>query len=115
MSSNPTAAPCDSGQIAEHFIAPDHPGSCPPDNARCAGPITSNCTDDSVCAANEKCCLNQCTNKCVSANLVKPGSCPLAKCASQYSKNTCSNDYDCVGNEKCCPSCGNNCYPPGPE
>ena len=90
------------------------------------------CSKDTECKKNEKCCFDGCLVKCVDVSKQstrKPGKCPSVsfadgqKCTDASTGGTsaneipqdsshCKNDADCNGTEKCCSDgCNLKCYP----
>ncbi|XP_029467033.1 WAP four-disulfide core domain protein 5-like [Rhinatrema bivittatum] len=82
-----------------------HCGTCPPSPA-CFAKSRVVCQSDAECAADEKCCDVNCVVQCTKVNSVKPGACPMVKCATgNLVQNQCNCDSDCDGIQKCCTMC----------
>ena len=118
-----------------------HAGKCPPVNisrvSSCKYLDDSlmhyECSRDTDCRKNEKCCFDGCLVECVEVSrhpTKKPGKCPSVsftdrqKCADTSTlggtsaneipqdSSHCKNDDDCNGTEKCCSDgCNLKCHP----
>nr|XP_022324862.1 neurogenic locus notch homolog protein 4-like isoform X2 [Crassostrea virginica] len=95
------------------------PGACPVVSTDTVGICVQECSDDSVCAGDLKCCSNGCGHTCQNPFL-KKGKCPASLrslggvCVGERDVPSCKNDEACPGGELCCRSeCGINvCSPP---
>ncbi|XP_062590324.1 LOW QUALITY PROTEIN: zonadhesin-like [Saccostrea cucullata] len=95
------------------------PGSCPTVASGTVGICVEQCSDDSSCGADLKCCSNGCGHTCQKP-VKKAGKCPLSLknlggvCIGQMDVPSCKTDNDCPTSELCCRSeCGIHvCSPP---
>ncbi|XP_061426808.1 balbiani ring protein 3-like isoform X1 [Lethenteron reissneri] len=77
------------------------------------------CSADSQCPSEQKCCNTGCTMACTTpAKVVKIGMCPVHDYSGincfRY-ENGCSGDASCPGNQMCCSvTCGVGCVEPEP-
>ncbi|XP_056419672.1 WAP four-disulfide core domain protein 3-like isoform X2 [Hyla sarda] len=95
------------------------PGTCPLPITRCAATLKGNCTTDSDCSGNLKCCTPVCTPTCTRPlpEKIKPGNCPVVNaligCSIPGPKPGCFIDENCPGDQKCCkPICSWTCTKP---
>ncbi|XP_055078741.1 WAP four-disulfide core domain protein 2-like [Periophthalmus magnuspinnatus] len=97
----------------------EKPGACPkprtdidPTVVRCL----SECSSDSECEGNLKCCFNGCGHVCEEPRVgpnTKPGSCPDPIPYFKKCEEACTDDSQCEKNLKCCnTSCGLQCWTP---
>ena len=101
------------------------PGVCPPLDPGQVGTCISECSGDSACTGNQKCCSNGCGQTCIDpfstpaikpviTPVTKPGTCPPVR-QGQFGicVHRCSGDNGCNGDKKCCNNgCGNECMTP---
>ncbi|XP_061164988.1 uncharacterized protein K04H4.2-like [Saccostrea echinata] len=95
------------------------PGSCPAVRRGMVGICVEQCSDDSACRGDLKCCSNGCGHTCQKP-VKKPGKCPASLknlgglCIGQKDVPNCKTDNDCPTSELCCRSdCGIHvCSPP---
>ncbi|KAK6184837.1 hypothetical protein SNE40_007209 [Patella caerulea] len=108
--------PC-SKYCADPTTAVVKPGTCPtppnPAVVLCALPLTDNCTSDSQCTGDNKCCPHPCGKYCGLLK-PKPGNCPKLPASAFLVKclpiDRCQNDEECPIAQKCCrQGCGNRC------
>ncbi|XP_070557411.1 balbiani ring protein 3-like [Ptychodera flava] len=98
----------------------EKPGECPVASGdRGFGICVEECSSDSDCSGEDKCCSNGCGHTCVKplkvADIKKPGECPVASGGGGFGicVEECSSDGDCSGDEKCCSNgCGHTCVKP---
>ncbi|XP_055079150.1 WAP four-disulfide core domain protein 18-like [Periophthalmus magnuspinnatus] len=95
----------------------EKPGFCPKPKRNLPDPIClSQCSRDSDCERNLKCCFDGCGYVCKWPTgghkpIRKTGLCPSP---GDYGicDHACSSDQDCKGDDKCCPTtCGTICEP----
>ncbi|XP_055078740.1 WAP four-disulfide core domain protein 18-like [Periophthalmus magnuspinnatus] len=92
----------------------EKPGVCPkPDIDPKVASCLNECSSDSQCEGNLKCCFNGCGHVCAKPRESKPGSCPDTSPVFTTCKKECTDDSQCPENLKCCfSSCGLQCIPP---
>ncbi|CAG2232447.1 WFDC3 [Mytilus edulis] len=69
------------------------------------------CSNDSDCSVNQKCCYNGCGHSCeMSKTKVQSGECPVPSRLISRCVEQCSTDSDCSVKQKCCDNgCGHSC------
>ncbi|XP_053311758.1 perlwapin-like [Spea bombifrons] len=65
-------------------------------------PCVDNCSEDSDCAEDMKCCNTSCGLSCVYSE--RPGFCPFndLPITGEVQEPKCKSDFDCEKNTKCC-------------
>ncbi|XP_060079100.1 fibrillin-2-like [Ylistrum balloti] len=96
-------------------LSPVKRGQCPPLTNGTIGICLEQCSDDTECSGNRKCCSNGCGHTCQNpVSPVKRGQCPpLTNGTIGICLEQCSDDTECSGNRKCCSNgCGHTCQNP---
>ncbi|KAI9999550.1 hypothetical protein NQD34_018422 [Periophthalmus magnuspinnatus] len=96
----------------------EKPGVCPKPRTDINLAVVSclnQCSSDSECKGNLKCCFDGCGHVCEEPRdnpKPKKGSCPSPS-GFGICVNACSSDEECKGDDKCCSNgCGKTCQPP---
>ncbi|XP_076091049.1 uncharacterized protein LOC143063023 [Mytilus galloprovincialis] len=102
--------PCDQSECQLKRISEVQSGECPLAPlliSRCV----EQCSNDSDCSVNQKCCYNGCGHSCeMSKTKVQSGECPVPSRLISRCVEQCSTDSDCSGKQKCCDNgCGHSC------
>uniref|UniRef100_A0A8C5WK34 WAP domain-containing protein n=1 Tax=Leptobrachium leishanense TaxID=445787 RepID=A0A8C5WK34_9ANUR len=95
-------------------------GVCPASEVKAGRSLTCasfECSRDSDCWPDEKCCVSGDGKKCLKVSKVKPGRCPaiVVRCKTPLPDPKCHSDFHCPGKKKCCEMCGISCMDPKEE
>ncbi|KAJ0036910.1 hypothetical protein NQD34_005587 [Periophthalmus magnuspinnatus] len=101
--------------VTKYMLDSEKPGVCPKPRTDIHVEVgcLDQCSTDSECEGNLKCCFDGCGRVCEKPRETKPGSCPRPNPHFTTCPDECSEDSECEKNLKCCYSgCGLQCLPP---